>query len=90
MAINYIDTYDTYTYRTVQYIITTNKSSTKVIHYATTKKRKDIFAVGRETPTKTNTGGYHRSHAISTVLVIIFSKLLSYDFVIRIGVVSYI
>ena len=57
---NYVNSYDTYTYRTVQYIITTNKSSVKVIHYA--KKKKNIFAVGRETPTKTNTGRYRRSH----------------------------
>ena len=62
---NYVNSYDTYTYRTVQYIITTNKSSVKVIHYAKTskkKKKKNIFAVGLETPTKTNTGRYRRGH----------------------------
>ena len=37
---NYVNSYDTYTYRTVQYIITTNKSSVKVIHYATTSKKR--------------------------------------------------
>ena len=36
---NYVNSYDTYTYRTVQYIITTNKSSVKVIHYATTSTK---------------------------------------------------